>query len=1072
MWIPAGISTITERLKAPVDTYNDLPIVDNSENDIRITKDTDKAYTWNKSTPTGLLTDWKLMDDAALWDNIIGKPSSSVVDIDDAVTKKHAQNTDKYLTTDISSTLYVDGNRTDSYTANGSITKPFKTIQSAIDSVSDAGENKRYVISIVGGKTYEEQVTLKSHVYLKSDKTVILKNTSGSTVIAGGSGSVSYRIEKMIIICDSDVETHAAIDVSGTGNISLQEVSALGNNTVNPASPTGAEGLRVTSGTVVGSNSSFQGWNWALNMSGGFASLDICNFTGWGNDVQRTGGTLQLGMSKFTYGGVVGDFSFKYNASVVGNDSSIPGDTIKDALEALDALSGAGLPTLVTPEYIGQIYRDTSNNKTYVAKSLAQGDWELLLGGNFSLTFYVDPNGNDTTGDGSVNKPFLTIGKAISEIPVGEEVAIIVNSGWYVESSLVLNGENVTIIGRGQSNTFINVQNATTLSISGTTTAQFFNLAFYCESTNSSHYIVDCNASNTEVKFYRCSFQDYGGSPQCNGIKIRGNPQQIDFHDSWVYLNGTGLPIEISGSCQKISLHIFAAFTGLNHACVIKDSASVHATECKFWSWEGSSLTYNALRHEGSGVVTLNLSDLEADSSNDVCELTGTGRIDYRTGKVFPTTGLREFNVGASAEIKLGLIDSDCTKISGAGTKSRLYDACLIGNDSTVSGATVKDALETLESDLGDINASDVGVSVLGTPTYTNLQEYLNNTLSAGFISGGILSDNLDETVAITAGTGFIKTTDSPIGTTLSFDWSADASIALTDDALNYIYVDYNAGTPIIGATIDFTSLDQHTQFVVGMVAKRGTEIELLQSSGVKLSDFAINSWHRLEHRGIERLSGAQIAETGIRKLTVTSGIYYKNFNEFINSAIDTSQSAPDTFRNVFRDGIGGWTYQTGQTTFTNSLYDDNDGTPSDVGGGKYAVLWVYQCLEGDIYIQYGQSGTYNLSQAQASEVPTPPNYLASFAYLIGKIIILKNSTNATEINNSNGHLFVPTTPADHSELTALQGGQAGEYYHLTSAQHSSIADGIISTEDGDWKKITEMQYNPVSGEIRVLYET
>lgn len=293
----------------------------------------------------------------------------------------------------------------------------------------------------------------------------------------------------------------------------------------------------------------------------------------------------------------------------------------------------------------------------------------------FSLIYYVDAiSGNDTTGDGSVYKPFKTITKAIASYIPGEEMVIMVNSGWYVESStLALNGENITIIGTGSNNTGIVVNNATTLSISGATVLNVFDVGFYCASNSAAHYILDCNNSGTEVKFYNTSFQDYGGSPQCNGIRITGNPAQVDFHNSWVYLNGTGLPLDIGGSCQKIGMTLFGAFTGANHACVIKDSASVNFTLSKLYSWEWAALTFNALRHIGTGTVVLDSSDIEADFSNDVCEITSTGVVEYRAGKVFPTTGTREFNIAVGAELKLGEIQCDLTKIAGAGTISKLW---------------------------------------------------------------------------------------------------------------------------------------------------------------------------------------------------------------------------------------------------------------------------------------------------------------------------------------------------------------------------------------------------------------
>lgn len=86
-------------LKDSVDTYNDLPLTGNTENDVRITEDTDKMYTWGISTSSGELTDWKEIGSSASvdWSAITNKPSSSTTNIDDAVTKRHTQGTDQKL---------------------------------------------------------------------------------------------------------------------------------------------------------------------------------------------------------------------------------------------------------------------------------------------------------------------------------------------------------------------------------------------------------------------------------------------------------------------------------------------------------------------------------------------------------------------------------------------------------------------------------------------------------------------------------------------------------------------------------------------------------------------------------------------------------------------------------------------------------------------------------------------------------------------------------------------------------------------------------------------------------------
>lgn len=86
-------------LKDGVDTYNDLPLTGNTENDVRIAKDTDKMYTWGISASSGTIDNWKEIGSASSvdWSNINNKPSSSTTDIDDAVSKRHTQNTDMKL---------------------------------------------------------------------------------------------------------------------------------------------------------------------------------------------------------------------------------------------------------------------------------------------------------------------------------------------------------------------------------------------------------------------------------------------------------------------------------------------------------------------------------------------------------------------------------------------------------------------------------------------------------------------------------------------------------------------------------------------------------------------------------------------------------------------------------------------------------------------------------------------------------------------------------------------------------------------------------------------------------------
>jgi len=80
--------------------------------------------------------------------------------------------------------VQVDGARADSYSPDGSLAYPFKTIQAAVDSITDASPTKPYVVDIAPG-VYVENVVSKRHIKLVGassfglSKAVQIKPASG-----------------------------------------------------------------------------------------------------------------------------------------------------------------------------------------------------------------------------------------------------------------------------------------------------------------------------------------------------------------------------------------------------------------------------------------------------------------------------------------------------------------------------------------------------------------------------------------------------------------------------------------------------------------------------------------------------------------------------------------------------------------------------------------------------------------------------------------------------------------------------------------------------------------------------
>lgn len=343
------------------------------------------------------------------------------------------------------------------------------------------------------------------------------------------------------------------------------------------------------------------------------------------------------------------------------------------------------------------------------------------------------------------------------------------------------------------------------------------------------------------------------------------------------------------------------------------------------------------------------------------------------------------------------------------------------------------------------VTASMVGMDTLGTPTYTTIQDWSNTTQSAGVISGGALSDNGDGTVTAAAGTGIIKTTDSNVGANLFFDWAEDTSVSLTDNSDNWVYADYNAGTPIIDAVASYTSLDLHTQIIIGKVYREGTELHIIQVQQI-LSDFErIVIQRAWEKDAVTRVSGLSLSATGTRNFAVSAGVLYAALDRIALTAKDTSVA--DTFTYYYRDGGGGWTEVDAQTQINNTNYDDGSGVLATLTAGRYCNHWVYVAHDGDLYVQYGQ-GDYTLAQAQAALVPTPPPELTAIATLAGKIIIQKSASSFTEVTSAFTQKFEGTTVSDHGALAGLADDDHTQYVLKTGRSGGQTVIGGTGAGD------------------------
>jgi len=172
-------TNIVLAFKAGVASQASLPLSGNAKGDARIANDTGHLYVWSIEAATGLLTDWADAGDIVdlNWSAISGKPSSSVADIDDAVTKKHTQNTDTILdeggANEISVeaitkkdiwgvTVYVNPDTGSDESADPSNpATPYATIQAAVNHIPEFMKNASRTIYLQDSLNYTGKTNIK-----------------------------------------------------------------------------------------------------------------------------------------------------------------------------------------------------------------------------------------------------------------------------------------------------------------------------------------------------------------------------------------------------------------------------------------------------------------------------------------------------------------------------------------------------------------------------------------------------------------------------------------------------------------------------------------------------------------------------------------------------------------------------------------------------------------------------------------------------------------------------------------------------------------------------------------------
>lgn len=348
------------------------------------------------------------------------------------------------------------------------------------------------------------------------------------------------------------------------------------------------------------------------------------------------------------------------------------------------------------------------------------------------------------------------------------------------------------------------------------------------------------------------------------------------------------------------------------------------------------------------------------------------------------------------------------------------------------------------------------GLNILGTPTYSTLQHFMNFGLSPGVSSGGTISTTTNS-ASVTAGTGFIKATDSDVAALNFHDWSASSTVNISNGAKLYLGVDYNSGSPaLVARTTQDWNYD--TNYPVGTLVNDGKVYSIYRPWAT--ADAMANVIERFDSIAYiardNRTGGLTLSNTGTRNVSVTAGALLSRLSEYTIAALDTSSGG--VFDAYYRNGSGGWTKESDQTQWNNTQYDDGSGTKASLTALAYTSRWFYVMTDGTLATVYGQSQDLDLADIVNESPPSSvPDRINEMGILIGRFIIRASGSTPTVTQTAFGTAFTSAVVTSHSNLADLAWTSSGHtgtanhipYFNSTGAAASSanmIFDGTKLT--------------------------
>lgn len=406
----------------------------------------------------------------------------------------------------------------------------------------------------------------------------------------------------------------------------------------------------------------------------------------------------------------------------------------------------------------------------------------------------------------------------------------------------------------------------------------------------------------------------------------------------------------------------------------------------------------------------------------------------------FPT--LIDVQVGWFYKVMANVTDNDATKTNTG-------QSFLAGQEIAWDGSAWVN-LGTDNAVVGPASAVDENIAIYNGVTGKIIKDGGKKiadlyNLSSGPVVLPTIVQEVDGTLTIGAD-GIVNFYTLADATTNIVRLSCDTgdTLTLVDGSINYVYVDYNGGSPIYTSTLDRNEyLSDARKVPMFRVYRDGTTLHVSNYDlyGVGLSDKQLLK--DIIINNFQRESGLILSTAVTRISTISAGRAWFGVQPY-DLAVNLAGTTGELYEYYLVSGV--WTKAL-VTSYDATYYSDGTDRQT-LNSSKYVAKYFFRGVEDDNEAYYIHGGEYSTAtSALAEAVPSIPLVISSHSIYVGKIVIQKDTTNGVAYPRDWGTAVSASPATDHEDLSnILQAGTGVTNGHISASTQTIVGDKTFSS--------------------------